>query len=667
MTHLINSCAQSTILMSSVVVGELLLIVGVLLIFLLSIVVILLFLRNRKLKRDQHLFKVLMEYTTDSIYFKDKESRFIKINKSTIEKLGFKEESEVVGKSDFDIFTDEHARKAFEDEKNIITSEEALEGIEEKETWSDGRITWVSSTKLPLYDENNNVMGTFGITRDITQIKESEEKIREAKNRIELLFNLVPSGVFIVDENKVVTAWNKRAEEITGYSKEEVIGKECKLFAGKPCNDSCGLYNENVKKPILGAQCIIITKKGDKIEISKNVDQITDSDGNVIGGIESFEDITEQNRIRAALKNSEARYRTLYENATIGIYQSDPKGNVQMANPALLKFLGYSSIDELSSIDIATQGYADPLARKRFKELLAKNEEIYGFENAWKKSDGSIVYLRESARIVKQQDGKPLYYEGTIEDITERILAEQKLKELAEELKNINASKDKFFSIIAHDLKSPFTAILGYSEILMNEAEELERIELKEFTTNLNNVAKSTFSLLSNLLEWSRLQTQRIVFSPEYFLVSELVYSIMDLFSQNASSKNIELNINLDKELKVFADRNMVSTIIRNLVSNAIKFTSAHGQIRVSGEQTNGSVIISVKDSGIGISDEDLKKLFKIDSQFTTTGTNQEIGTGLGLLLCKELVEKQRGTIWVESEIGKGSSFFFTLPQPSED
>ncbi len=659
---------SAKLIFAEIVLQEPIFIITAVLIIVLLFAAVSLFIIVRRLKVERHLFKVLMENTTDSIYFKDKESRFIKVNQSTVEKLGFSSESEVVGKSDFDIFTDEHARKAFEDEKNIIKSGEPLEGIEEKETWTDGRITWVSSTKLPLYDENNEIIGTFGITRDITKIKEAEEKLLEAKNRIELLFNLVPSAVFIVDQNKIVTQWNKRAEEITGFSREEIVGRECTLFADSPCREKCGLFENNIEKPIIGAQCTIKRKDGQIREISKNVDIIKDKDGNLIGGIESFDDVTEQNRIKTALKNSEENYRKLYENSTIGIYKSHPDGKVIMANPALLKFLGYDSLEELTAIDIAKDGYADEHARIRFKESLEKNGEIFGFENAWKKSDGSIVYLRESARVAKDDNGKVLFYEGTVEDITDRIQAEKKLKKIADELKNINASKDKFFSIIAHDLKSPFTAILGYSEILMNEAEELEKNEVREFTTNLNSVARSTFSLLSNLLEWSRLQTHRMKFEPEEFPLIQIVNPIVELLSQNALSKNIKIKNEIAGGQNVFADGNMVSTVIRNLVTNAIKFTPHHGEIIISSQIKDGEILTSVQDNGIGINEADLPKLFRIDVQHTTEGTDEEKGTGLGLLLCKELIELNNGRIWVESEVGKGSKFYFTLPiQPKSE
>jgi len=232
------------------------------------------------------------------------------------------------------------------------------------------------------------------------------------------------------------------------------------------------------------------------------------------------------------------------------------------------------------------------------------------------------------------------------------------------ELASVNAQKDKFFSIIAHDLKSPFNSILGFSEMLKDEARDLDIDSIVQYASIINSSALHTFELLENLLDWARMKQGRIPFEPQKFLLNSLVNTEFEGLRNNADQKNIQLINGIHESLIVTADENMISTVLRNLISNAIKFTPKGGQVKVEVEVEveNSQVIISVSDTGIGMKPETIEKLFKIETSFTTRGTENEKGTGLGLLLCKEFIEKHEGKIWVESEEGKGSTFSFSLP-----
>jgi len=229
------------------------------------------------------------------------------------------------------------------------------------------------------------------------------------------------------------------------------------------------------------------------------------------------------------------------------------------------------------------------------------------------------------------------------------------------ELASVNAQKDKFFSIIAHDLKSPFNSILGFSELLKDEARNLDIDTIVQYAGIINSSVLHTFGLLENLLEWARMQQGRIPFEPQKILFSSIVNKEFEGLKNNADQKNIELINKVSENLIITADENMVSTVLRNLVSNGIKFTPKGGEVMVEARVEDDNVKISVFDTGIGIEPETIKNLFKIETSFTTRGTENEKGTGLGLLLCKEFVEKHNGKVWVESEEGKGSCFNFTL------
>lgn len=245
----------------------------------------------------------------------------------------------------------------------------------------------------------------------------------------------------------------------------------------------------------------------------------------------------------------------------------------------------------------------------------------------------------------------------TLDDIT-------KQKNIEQELKEINKMKDKFFSIVAHDLKNPFNSILGYSELLMDMVEEDNVNEEQQiFVKYLHNSSKHAYSLLEDLLTWARMQMNRIPFKPEEVLMNEVIEKNIDLHTPAAHKKNITLEVESEKGYKVLADKFMVTTVLRNFISNAVKFSNNDGNIAVIVSQnSNDSVKIEVKDNGIGIPDSVIKKLFKIEENYSSSGTAGEKGTGLGLIICKEFIEKNKGQIGVESEFGKGSSFWFTLP-----
>ncbi|HYG04558.1 MAG TPA: ATP-binding protein [Chryseosolibacter sp.] len=237
------------------------------------------------------------------------------------------------------------------------------------------------------------------------------------------------------------------------------------------------------------------------------------------------------------------------------------------------------------------------------------------------------------------------------------------VKEQNLQLQELNATKDKFFSIISHDLKGPLNSLTSFSGLLINHTDSLSKEEIQVLAKDLDKSLKNLFALLENLLEWSRSQTGNIEFHPEAFDLADLLKINQQLLQMQASSKNISIvNLN-DRPLPVTVHKHSVNTVIRNLVSNAIKFTGAGGKVSLSVKDDENFLRVSVADNGVGISPAVMEKLFRIDSKVTTKGTAEEKGTGLGLILCKEFIEKNGGRIWVESEIGKGTVFHFTVPK----
>lgn len=261
----------------------------------------------------------------------------------------------------------------------------------------------------------------------------------------------------------------------------------------------------------------------------------------------------------------------------------------------------------------------------------------------------------------RTEDLESLNFRLTLE-LKERNLAEQALKKSEAQLIELNATKDKFFNIVAHDLKNPFTSLLGATELLYENIHKMDSENIKLLAQILNDSAKSGYAILLNLLDWSRSQTGLIKFNPGRINLKSLIDDNISDLKLYTTKKAINLNSEVKEDIFIFSDENMINTILRNLLSNAVKFTHKYGKVNVSLANSGDEMVISVKDTGIGISEGNIKKLFRIDSKYTRPGTEKEQGTGLGLKLCKEFVEKMEGKIWVESTENEGSEFIFSIP-----
>ncbi len=270
--------------------------------------------------------------------------------------------------------------------------------------------------------------------------------------------------------------------------------------------------------------------------------------------------------------------------------------------------------------------------------------------------------LEEQNCILQQLNRDLEQFNATLEQQVRERTAELEAQKL--ELAELNASKDKFFSIISHDLRSPFNALLGFAQILSENLERYTLTEIQQKVTYIRTAAERLYALLENLLTWSRIQRGALEYIPEPIDLAEIAEDNVTLFAPNAEQKQIHLHNTIQTQTFVYADYSMINTVIQNLTSNALKFTSPGDQIRLSATVAGQLVEVAVSDTGVGIPADILPTLLRIDTHHTQVGTAGEKGTGLGLVLCKELIEKNGGQLWVESEIGKGSTFKFTLPSP---
>ena len=370
-------------------------------------------------------------------------------------------------------------------------------------------------------------------------------------------------------------------------------------------------------------------------------------------------------------EENEKKFRNLVWDMRVGVLLQGPKAEMLLWNPAALKLLGLTeeqlmgktSFDPYWNV-IHEDGSPFPGHTHPVPVAIAERHSVrnvvMGVQRYAKKDR---VWLLVDAIPQFDDMGEVSQVVCTFIDITEQKKMLEALRESEAKLKELNATKDKFFSIIAHDLKSPFNSILGFSQLLVEQTRDEGLDNIGRYAEIILHSSQKALDLLMNLMEWSRTQTGKIEFNPSYFDLADLVKEVKQLFNVTAEQKSIHISLVLPSQYMVYADQAMISTVLRNLISNAVKFTMPEGEINVAIEEKKSKFMISVTDTGTGIAKENVKKLFQIDENYTMPGTMNEKGTGLGLILCKEFVEKHGGEISVKSKEGEGSTFYFTIPR----
>ena len=384
-------------------------------------------------------------------------------------------------------------------------------------------------------------------------------------------------------------------------------------------------------------------------------------------------DISEKKRMREAAKDSEQKYRNIAENIDDMLYtfeRFDDKMFPTYYSKAIEKITGYTQTDFLSDQRlflkiIHPDDFRDLKKRLSFlwkSGLQTTNEFEFRIIN----KSGNVVWVRNKINVVRDFEGKIKKVYGLISDITFSKRAEEELKQSAANLKKLNDAKDRFLSIISHDLRAPFSSILGFTDLLLDD-DTLTDVEKEQYITYIQDSSKSMLALVNSMLDWTRLQTGRIKFEPEKLNAREIIESSISTVSGTAKKKGVEIENLVQPSLHIFGDKNLILQAFNNLLSNAVKFTEMGDRIMISVDAAQSSrfVNFSVKDTGVGIKTGNLDKLFSIETKFTSEGTAGEKGSGLGLSLVKDIIEKHGGKIEVSSDFGKGTEFNFTIPVAS--
>lgn len=527
----------------------------------------------------------------------------------------------------------------------------------EYELTKDGKREFFENRIVPMsHDE------LLSFVRDISARKESEAELSNNYSLLRIAGETARFGGWIADleDNKVI--WSDEVAAIHGKPKgySPLISEAISYYAPECVDRIKFVFSECVKNGTpYDEELVIINVVGDRIWVRVTGEAVRENNGKIVKIQGSFQDISEKKQAEEALRKSEELLSLFVKNSPIYAF-------IKEVTPTVSRVLK------------ASENYKDMIGIAGSEMIGKTMYELFPAEFAAKItaddwtiiSEGKVLFMEEelgdrSYTTIKFPIslGNENLLAGYTIDVTERKRAEEALRKSEANLSELNATKDKFFSIIAHDLRSPFHNIVGFSNLLVRDAfaKNYERIE--KYADIIQDSSIRAMELLKNLLEWSRSQTGRMEFSPEKLQVDEFIDGVIRSMILPAQFKNISICTNIPSNLTVSADKEMLSAILRNLISNAIKFTNPEGAIVVAASQRKNEVLISVTDNGVGIEEDEIWKLFRIDQNHSTSGTHNEKGTGLGLILCKEFVDKHGGRIWAESKAGKGSLFCFTIPK----
>ncbi len=378
----------------------------------------------------------------------------------------------------------------------------------------------------------------------------------------------------------------------------------------------------------------------------------------------------------AGEKEIKLKFKTVFENSVEGVILIDDTGTITDWNNCIATSTGINAERAVGGkiwkiqYSLLTEEWRKKYSASDIENLWHNiissltSGNVFTKEGAFYNKDGSLVHTEDIVFPLKS--GDQMYLCVIQRDLTDRKKAEMALKKSEEKLKELNATKDKLFSVIAHDLKSPFNTINGFSQLLLKSIRDSDFKTSEKYVDAIIYSSQSAYRLLNNLLTWASNEKGMISFSPVNIDLYRVVDDVTGLQSSSANLKEITINNKVRGNEMVFADENMLRTILQNLVSNAIKYTKKGGSIRIDSKLSETFVSIFVEDNGVGIKPEVLGKLFDIANIQTTRGTDEEGGTGLGLLICREFVEKHGGKIGVDSEPANGSTFWFSIPVPQK-
>ena len=473
---------------------------------------------------------------------------------------------------------------------------------------------------------------------DITERKQAEKSLNESEEKFRKVFSCSRDALILIDkETGNILDANDYAFRLYGYSRDEILNLKNTDLSFEPVKTALAL-----KEFIERIEVRYHKKKdGTVFPVDISASRFMMNGREVV--LASIRDITDRLKAEELLNVANQRFKTLFDKNTAAMLLIDPEtGDIIDANAAAAVFYGYSipalckmNIDRINTMP------ADKI-KMEMEKAVNRNKNLFIFQHLL--ASGEVRSVEVNSSPIDFQGKRILF--SIMFDVTKRVQAEEEIKLKNDELRHINAEKDKFFSIIAHDLRGPFNGFLGFTRLMVEDLPDLTQGEILKFAVSMRNSATNLFQLLENLLEWSRSQRGLTNFEPESFLLKSMIVESMHTLMDAAHKKGVCISFEIQEDLGVFADEYMLASTIRNLASNAMKFTKKGGNVSIAAKTVSGnSVEISVRDTGIGMSSTMVEDLFRLDVQTNRKGTDGEPSTGLGLILCKEFIEKHGGNI----------------------
>jgi len=613
---------------------------------------------------EEAIAKVVQEWqttfdaTNDAMWILDKDQRILRANK-TSERIFQRTNEELIGKHCWEIV---HGTAQPISECPVLRAKNSLhrESMELKigENWFEVIVD-------PILDASNRYDGAVHMVSDITERRRAVNALAKEHNLLHTLIEALPDRIFAKDINRKFILNNTAHLKALGvHSQEEALSKTDYDFRSQEYADKYFVSDKQVLEtgePVLGLEERSILSSGEIGWVLSNKIPLRDAQGNIIGLVGNSHDITERKRIEKALQESEIRFRSLYENTTIGLYRTTPDGKILMANPTLVKMLGYTLFQDLAERNLEKDGFEPSYQRKEFLEKIERDGEVNGLESKWIHQDGTTIFVMESARAIRDSHGKTLYYDGTVEDITERKRVEEALRQM-QKLEGLGTLAGG----IAHDFNNILGIILAYNTSIERSKGDAKKLNLA--TETITKAVQRGKTLVQQILTFARKTETEFGAVNVNDIVMEIMTMILETFP-----KVLTYTQNFEKGMPfISADRSQLHQALLNLCVNARDAMPSGGVLTINTHMVSGIslrtqhpdaavssyVCIEVSDTGEGMIEETRKRIF--EPFFTTKGIGK--GTGLGLAVVFGVVQTHKGFIDVESELGKGTIFRLYLP-----
>ncbi len=640
--------------------------------------------------RDE--IKSITENTPDIIFRFDKNFRHLFVNSNVTKFTGIKPE-DYIGKTHRDLGLPENMCSYWESKINEVFNNEKILDTDYEFPLNEQKIT-LDLRMIPEYSRNGELISVLSITRDITERKTAEDILKETIQNLKLALDASKAGIWDWDIEKNTFYWSPEflkifdmpLDTIPGFeSWSKTVHPDDREFAAMKIQEAI-----DDKKDLINDYRLLLSDG--KICWIRAVGKVFYENDKSVRMIGLCMDITERKQAEERILISEKKYRNIFEHAQEGIFQTNLDGSYLSVNPSLAKMFGFDSPDELitSRTDISKESYSNPEDRENFLRIMEEVGYVKGYEYEVKRKDGSKIWLYEDAQAVKDEFGKIKYFEGFVVDISERKLVEEQLIKQNKEIeaqyesymilneilrqtnydleiaKNRAEESDKlktaFLQNMSHEIRTPLNGILGFSNLLQDE--DISKEEIHEFTGVIQQSGNRLLEIVNNVLDISKIETGQIVINKKSISVNALLTDLHSFFNPIAKLKELQLNYHNffdDEHSLIYTDEVKLNQILTNLVNNAIKFTRS-GSIDFGYTIEDNLIQFFVKDTGIGISSEHHAKVFDRFTQIDLSVTQGFEGAGLGLAICKGLVEMLGGRIWLESEINSGTTFYFDLP-----